>query len=152
MTKDEQLEDIYRNSTGIDTIMFDLGSEGFIKMTGCHDFFTDSSKQGPWLRMDIPQNKGNVNRLEITLQPDDTYRMEFYLLRYSKVKFEKEKCNACLYTDLRGTQIRDVFTAVTGLDIIMPKIVSSKILNNISDYLESERSISNIEIDNKLKL
>ena len=149
--EDQQLEDIYRNSTGIDQIMYDLGGDNFIRMTGCSDFFIDSNREDPWLRMTIPRNPGNVNRLEITLSSDDTYKLEFYKMTFSKHP-EGRKTNETIYTDLKGTGIRDAFTDMTGLDVIMPEIERASILSNITDYLKKADPAPTEKADKKLKL
>ena len=56
-------------------ILDQLGGNRFLVMTGCHHLVGDTDKKS--LRMTIPRNASRANRLEIILEPDDTYRMEF---------------------------------------------------------------------------
>jgi hypothetical protein len=63
------------------TILSQLGGRRFLVMTGADKLMAagrTTSNPNPWLRMDLRDNKAQVNRLKITLMPTDTYKVEFY--------------------------------------------------------------------------
>lgn len=86
-------------------------------MTGSKNFLSD----GNTLRMSLAKNISKANRLEITLEADDTYTMRFY--KYTAGKLNKK---TFCYTEDKIVEIftvngiywdmlQPVFTQVTGL-------------------------------------
>lgn len=153
MRNDEQLGEIYYFAQGIDQILYDLGGSEFIKNSGCHDFVIDCSGEDPWLRMSIPENSGHINRLEITLLPDNNYNLEFYNLDFSSIIPEQVKTNISSYEHLNGSEIKELFSKMTGIELEQPKEkeVNDAIIRNISQHLENEIQYPNKE-NNGLKL
>lgn len=104
----------------INTMMEQIGGNKFLAMTGCHHIVYSNSENS--VRMQIPKNGGNVNRVEIIYIPGlDLYNMKFYKYtagRYNtrtgaytsdKVTNEKE------YNEVYGEQLSKIFEAVTGM-------------------------------------
>ena len=99
------------------TILQQLGGNKFIVMTGSKNFLGD----GYTLRMHLAKNMSKANRLEITLDADDTYTMRFYKytagrLNKKTFSFTEDKVSE-IYT-LSGVycdMLQQVFTQVTGM-------------------------------------
>ena len=98
-------------------ILQQLGGNKFIVMTGSKHFLSD----GNTLRMSLTKNDSKANRLEVTLDADDTYTMRFY--KYTAGRLNKKtlswtedkvvevyKVNG-VYWDM----LQAVFTEITGL-------------------------------------
>lgn len=76
-------------------ILDQLGGNRFLVMTGCHHLLGDKKS----LQMKIPRNASRANYLKITLEPDDTYRMEFWRYRdeYQPLKKQAEPSRLRLF-------------------------------------------------------
>lgn len=71
------------NTTVAITILEQLGGRRFIAMTGARDILAGSR----WVAFKLPSwfaSKG-INAVRITLEPSDTYRVEFSKLRAQKL-------------------------------------------------------------------
>jgi hypothetical protein len=93
-------------------ILDQLGKFRFLSMTGSKNLIDTNDG----LRMDLVQNQSGCNRLHITLEADDTYRMYFYRMVIDRktfdVKLSKEQTFEGVYAD----NLQSIFTKVTGLD------------------------------------
>ena len=98
-------------------ILQQLGGRRFVAMTGSKNFFTNGND----LCMSLSKNSSKANRLQITLDPDDTYTMRFF--RYTAPRLNKKTFE---YSDEKITeinrfenvycdQLQDLFTLETGL-------------------------------------
>ena len=104
-----------------ETILMQLGGGRFTTMTGCSHFVSD----GYTLRMSIPRNGSRANKLDITLDPDDTYTMRFYRYTPGRLKIdhnnqtahftEDVKKEAKTYRGVYCDQLQELFTEVTGM-------------------------------------
>lgn len=100
-------------------ILDQLGGNRFLVMTGCHHLLSDKKS----LSMTIPRNASRANRLEITLEPDDTYRMEFRRYRDECFSIRNGKCYQTkaineivqTYDGVYFDQLQALFTHVTGM-------------------------------------
>lgn len=100
-------------------ILDQLGGNHFLVMTGCHHLLGDKNS----LQMKIPRNASRANYLKITLDPDDTYRMEFRRYRDECFSIRNGKCyqtkaineNVKTYDGVYFDQLQDLFTQVTGM-------------------------------------
>lgn len=98
-------------------ILEQLGGGRFAAMTGSKNFISD----GNTLRMTLARNKSKANRLYITLDPDDTYRMRF--IRYSAPRLntktmtftEGKTTEIKEYTGVYCDMLESLFSKVTGL-------------------------------------
>ena len=90
-----------------DTILHQLGGSRFITMTGAKSFVGDDKM----LMFSLPANfaKGGVNKVRITLQPDDLYTIEFFKIRGTNVK------PIAKHEDVSVDRLRAVFADETGL-------------------------------------
>lgn len=90
------------------TILEQLGGRRFSAMTGATNFLSDHNS----LRFKLPANfaREGINLVRITLDPSDTYTMEFFKIRGTNVETIATRDN--VYSD----NLRDVFTSETGLD------------------------------------
>jgi hypothetical protein len=99
-------------------ILSQLGGRKFLAMTGSKNLFfgqetKNSFNECAYLRMDLTRNSGNVNRLQITVDANDTYTMRFYNFKMVgvQVKVSNERIIEGVYCNM----LQDVFTSVTGL-------------------------------------
>lgn len=94
--------------TVANTILDQLGGRRFIAMTGAKNFVGSETS----LSMTLPGSltKGRINKLRITLTPDDLYTVEAFVFR--KYELIPKGTTEGVYTD----SLRGVFTAMTGLD------------------------------------
>ena len=89
------------------TILSQLGGNKFIAMTGSKNLGAGEN----YLSMHLTRNAAKAKYLKITLDPSDTYTMEFYSMKtktfekVTKAKFEGVYCD----------QLQSIFTEVTGL-------------------------------------
>jgi hypothetical protein len=100
-----------------DIILEQLGGNKFVVMTGASHFISD----GNVLKMTLPRNASNANRLDITLDWDDTYTMRFYkysprrlntkTFEFSQEKIKEVKTIQGVYCDM----LQEIFTDVTHL-------------------------------------
>ena len=89
------------------TILEQLGGNKFIAMTGSKNFGAGEN----YLQMHLTKNAAKAKYLKITLDPSDTYSMEFFSMKtktYEKVTKAKHEG---VYFD----QLQAIFTEVTGL-------------------------------------
>ena len=87
------------------TILNQLGGNRFIAMTGASSF----SYGDKTLSFSIGSNPKKVKAVRITLEPSDTYKMEFLAIRKMEVKTLSEKVG--VYCDM----LQEIFTNETGL-------------------------------------
>jgi hypothetical protein len=100
-----------------DIILQQLGGNKFVVMTGSKNFLSD----GNTLRMSLAKNGSKANRLEITLEADDTYTMRFYkytagrlnkkTFSWTEDKVEEVSTVDGVYCDM----LQPIFTQVTGM-------------------------------------
>ena len=98
-------------------ILQQLGGNKFIVMTGSKNFLSD----GNTLRMSLAKNSSKANRLEVTLEADDTYTMRFY--KYTAGKLNKKTLSwtedktteVCVENGVYCDMLQPIFTGVTGL-------------------------------------
>lgn len=89
------------------TILKQLGGNKFIAMTGSKNFLGGENS----LTMTLTRNAAKAKYLKITLDPSDTYSMEFFSMKTKTFeKVTKENFEG-VYCD----QLQDIFTSVTGL-------------------------------------
>lgn len=86
------------------TILAQLGSNMFCRMTGAKSFVGDHNS----LQFSIPMSEG-INKIRIELTPMDTYNMIFYRERKTNVKEIKR------YDGVYADQLQDLFTVATNL-------------------------------------
>lgn len=100
-------------------ILDQLGGNHFLVMMGCHHLLGDKKS----LQMKIPRNASRANYLKITLEPDDTYRMEFRRYRDECFSIRNGKCYQTkaineivqTYDGVYFDQLQALFTHVTGM-------------------------------------
>ena len=100
-------------------ILDQLGGNHFWVMTGCHHLLGDKKS----LQMKIPRNASRANYLKLTLEPDDTYRMEFRRYRDECFSIRNGKCYQTkaineivqTYDGVYFDQLQALFTHVTGM-------------------------------------
>lgn len=98
-------------------MLLQLGGKRFLVMTGAHKLMAAGRTEhnpNPWLRMDLRSNKAKVNRMKITLMPNDTYTVEFY--RQVLVDWEPVISNQQTFEMVYGEDLPSLFTSVTGYD------------------------------------
>ena len=101
-----------------DTILQQLGGHKFVVMTGSSHFVSDKNT----LRMKLAKNKSKANKLDITLNWDDTYTMRFY--KYSaprrkpnSFEFTEGKTEeVAKYEGMYWDMLQSIFTEVTGMN------------------------------------
>ena len=86
------------------TILSQLGGPRFAIMTGAKNFMSDKKT----LYFSIPRAKG-VNRIAVTLTPEDLYDMEFSYFHGGKLTVKNTVRG--VYND----QLESIFTTETGL-------------------------------------
>lgn len=93
------------NKQVAETILSQLGGNRFIAMTGASSF----SYGDACLNFRIGSNPKKVKAVRITLEPSDTYKMEFLTIRKFEVKTLSEVSG--IYCDM----LQEIFTNHTGL-------------------------------------
>ena len=103
------------------TILHQLGGNRFITFTGSKNFLDT----GNGLRMSLARNGSKANRLEITLDWDDTYTMRFYRFTKGGLRVDHKKGTAKFvddkvtevktYTGIYCDQLEELFTETTKL-------------------------------------
>lgn len=89
------------------TILSQLGGNKFIAMTGTNNFGAGEN----YLQMHLRRNAAKAKYLKITLDPSDTYSMEFFSVNNKTgAKTTKESFSG-VYCD----QLQARFTEATGL-------------------------------------
>lgn len=87
------------------TILDQLGGRQFIVMTGARDLSSGARS----LQFRIGRNAHAITHVRVTLDPSDTYTVEFYRGRGVKVRL------ATSHADVYAEDLRDLFTRETGL-------------------------------------
>ncbi len=86
-------------------IMRQLGGRMFIAMTGAKNMVYDTNS----VFMKIGKNSKGVSHFRVTLDPNDTYTVEFF--SYSKMNLKLKSSFSGVYCD----QLVDIFEGSTGL-------------------------------------
>lgn len=89
------------------TILHQIGGNRFIAMTGAKDFVGGEDKLVFSLNGNLTKNR--INRVVITLMPNDTYEMQFIRLRGSVINIED------LERDVYCDMLEEAFERCTGL-------------------------------------
>jgi hypothetical protein len=89
-------------------ILNQLGGNKFVAMTGAKNLMADNNS----LQFKLPTKfaKNNINFVRVTLDPSDTYTVQFF--NYRGLNLKKIEEASSVYCD----QLQDIFTSVTGLD------------------------------------
>ena len=89
------------------TILNQLGGRRFIAMTGAKTFTASQNS----LQFALPSYfaKNGINRVRVTLQPSDTYRVQFFKIRAVKVDTISE------FDGIYADTLPKLFTEQTGL-------------------------------------
>jgi hypothetical protein len=85
-------------------ILDQLGGNRFARMTGAWQFL--GSEEGRFLRFKVPGAKDGIALVKITLDPNDTYTVEF-LSKTGSVIWQG--------SDIYADMLEDIFTDKTGL-------------------------------------
>lgn len=103
------------------TILEQLGGRQFLALTGCKNLVGGDRS----LSMRLSKNKSKANRMTVTLEPDDTYTVEFVhetMPRLDKATFEyvdgKREVKLLregVYCDM----LQDLFEEATGLYVTL---------------------------------
>lgn len=78
-------------------------------MLGAKDFLSDN--EGKTLRFTIGRNAKSVNRIEVTLDPDDTYTMRFLSIRRKAgvpVVAVASECSGVYVDSLRSVMVQEM--------------------------------------------
>lgn len=88
------------------TILAQLGNNRFVAMTGAKNLVGGENS----LSFSLPRGaKNGINKVKITLDPSDTYTVEFFKYRNFDLKLISESDN--VYCDM----LQEIFTNHTGL-------------------------------------
>lgn len=90
------------------TILAQLGGGQFVAMTGSKIFV--GSDRALTFKLPARFAKDGITAVRVTLEPSDTYTMEFMKVRGSKVT------TIAKVEDVYADMLREVFTAKTGLE------------------------------------
>jgi hypothetical protein len=90
-----------------DEIYRQMGGYRFATMTGAKHFASGEDK----LQFSLPKCKDGINKVVITLTPEDLYTLEFYRLKWRSVEYNLVSEIQCVFAD----QLQEVFTEYTGL-------------------------------------
>jgi len=88
------------------TILDQLGGNKFIAMTGSKNLLGSENS----LSMKLAKNQSGATHLQIKLDNNDTYMMEFFKITKSA------GMTICLLTGIYCDKLQSAFTDVTGLD------------------------------------
>lgn len=88
-----------------ETIFAQMGGNRFVAMTGARDFVADVDS----LTFRLRRNAKGINCVRVTLQPSDTYRMEFVRVGKQDLKV------VVMHDDIYSDQLCACFEAETGL-------------------------------------
>jgi hypothetical protein len=102
------------------TILAQLGGNRFIAMTGAKSFLGDPHS----LMFTLPGRltKGGTNKVRITLQPNDTYSLQFLKLGSASTGYKTTLVD--FMQDVHAEQLRQAFTRATGLDTALGERVT----------------------------
>ncbi len=95
------------NTAQAQTTIAQLGGPRFNMMTGANSYIRDEQKNT--LRFKIGRNSKGVNLVTVTLNPSDTYTMEFASYRALTVKVK------ATVSGIYGDQLQSIFTQHTGM-------------------------------------
>jgi hypothetical protein len=87
------------------TILQQLGGRRFLAMTGAK-FLVGGDN---FLMFKLPRAKDGINKVRITLNASDTYDLDFFRLRGTKVS------QVAHVEDIYNDQLQEIFTQHTGL-------------------------------------
>lgn len=87
------------------TILQQLGGNRFIAMTGASNLLADNN----YLQFKIGKNASKANFVRVTLEPSDTYKMEFIRVHGGKVTVLET------YDDVYNNSLQEAFTSYTGM-------------------------------------
>jgi hypothetical protein len=93
------------------TIYQQLGGRRFGLMTGAKDFISDKDT----LRFTIGQNSEGINRVEVTLTPNDEYDIRFLRVRKKRNSWEYVHTVVSAVEGIHGEDLVRVFADHTGL-------------------------------------
>lgn len=119
------------------TILAQLGGRRFIAMTGAKNLGGEAKS----LSFKIPKAKNGISYVKITLDPDDTYTVQFLKIYGRKVTTVAE------YSNVYADQLRNLFESNTGLytslgtmrDPVRRKPISSSTwLGTVKRYLVAD--------------
>lgn len=89
-----------------------LGGGAFLAMTGSRDFVYDDAART--LTFKVGKNDRKVTHVRITVEPSDTYRVEFLrVVTRGGYRVDTLRDESLVFVDA----LRRVFTAGTGLDV-----------------------------------
>lgn len=100
-------------------ILQQLGGNKFIAMTGAKDFVSNGDKR---LDMRLPRNMSKANRLSISLDESDNYKMIFSNYTPCKLNTKTFKWTETkheiieTFEGLFDIDLQKIFTEVTGMD------------------------------------
>lgn len=107
-TREEQIE-------VANEIIRQMGGRRFIAMTGARDMMALDSG----LRFRLPggggYTKNGINKVEIDLQPDDTYTIRFCKINFTN-RIDLQTKTVSEFYGIYNDQLQKLFTAETGLD------------------------------------
>jgi hypothetical protein len=94
------------------TILDQLGGNQFQTMTGARNFVPGSD----YLQFDMPRGMAKfdgktINKVRITLEPTDTYKIEMW--KFQRLELIPVTTRSGIYCDT----LRDCFSKMTGLDM-----------------------------------
>lgn len=102
------------------TTLQQLGGNKFLVMTG-----SKAVLDGNALHLRLVKNMSKANRLDVTLDGNDTYTMRFYFFRLQRCALDKKKGEFRIIPEknedievLEGVycdQLQDIFEQITGL-------------------------------------
>jgi hypothetical protein len=100
------------NTLGVaNTILEQLGGRKFIAMTGARNILGDGNSVSFRLPGAGGFCKNGINYVKITLDPSNTYAVQFSRIRGRQVK------SVDVVSDIYADALRDIFTSVTGLAV-----------------------------------
>lgn len=90
-----------------------LGGRRFELMTGARDFLGDVDL----LRFSLPRAKNGINKVEVRLDPSDTYTVTAWRVVRPTARngFTYQAQEKAKVSDVYCDNLRDVFTEITGL-------------------------------------
>ena len=106
------------------TILQQLGGKQFLILTG-----TKATLDGSCLRLKLVKNKSGANRMDISLNSNDTYDISAYHYLPYKCSFNKKTCEFTeraekttlieQIEDIYCDMLKDIFEQLTGLYITL---------------------------------
>src|SRR5580698_10794847 len=96
-----------------DVILSQLGGRRFIAMTGAKHLFSDNGGQALVFQLPARFAKDGINAVKITLDPTDTYSVEFKKIGTARNGY---KCTVVkAFEGVYNDQLRPIFESTTGL-------------------------------------